>query len=569
MTSIRQRKTTNLVIHVLLFIISIVFCTSTFNMTNVNSNETIDYDKLISSDFNFLKNQYLFEKITYSIEHEKNFIIDKKSLVNFDKTITFKFIREIFSKVITSNYEIMPMKKTNEITNMLIMKICEIYNLNINNNFFNVAIFYIIGIYSNYKNNFFDFENFNKKIIPIIYEIIEKHNIEYNNNIKNSRKYNILNFFIHIFIIFTEKKTFFYNLVKNEKLKELFINIIDKYIIFIILDENFINNYEILINNFFNYYVLENVKNNYYCKNVFFEILYNFLKHFEEILNSKYITTKSIDVISCFLDKLFKSEFFLVNFINKEILLNIFKKIAYIELENNKKEVKRLSIYTIQFYIKYIATISRENDIINSKIIENFEINIEKLLNLIKSFEIKFENLNFHEYSYYEIYKFLYDSNINFENDQFNNQNLIKSIKNTFNEYIKKIVFLKLENNDYIPIESKNNFITKKNFSFSFNDIEKFDFKSIISFKVINLISQFNKAYKNQELLENIFFSGKDKNLLKFALKYKFININEIETRNLLLDFFKIYIKKIQKSSNNVQDLEIFIVLSSYIIYFS
>ena len=75
--------------------------------------------------------------------------------------------------------------------------------------FFFQAIYYLIGIYSNYKKNDLNFENFNKKIIPIIKKIHNKENNEYKNDINNSSKYKFLNDCINLFKILLKNDNFF------------------------------------------------------------------------------------------------------------------------------------------------------------------------------------------------------------------------------------------------------------------------------------------------------------------------------------------------------------------------
>ena len=493
-------------------------------------------------------------------------IIYKKNLEGFNNTLSYRLIVEILENVITSNYEIIPMKETNEILKILILNISEISELNINNNFyFNETILNLIVIYSNYKNNYFNFENFNKKIIPIIYRILDKEIIEYINNIHNSTK-RILTECISIFSDFTENNNFFLNLEKNEKLKKFFINIINKYIDFLIIDDNHINHYEVLLNNFFDFYVLENIKNNDSCKKIYFEIIDCFLAHFIEILNSKTLTEKNFDAIKFFLvDILFKNPLYLENITNLDTLINILKKIIDIELYNNEKEVNRLSIYTIQIYTKYIATIPKENNEKICKFLEIFEENIEKLLIFIKSQDISIKNFMYNHYSYYEINNFLYCSNIHFENNKFNIPYLLIKIENTFYDHILKIIMFELDNINYKVTNFHKNFAIYNFISKNTIELEKYFFKNKISNKVIKILEKFYKSPEDQESSENINFTTKDTNFLEFAFLYEFIDINNLETTNLLLQFLENYKSNFSKSVNNVKYFELYIVLNHYI----
>lgn len=136
-TSIKQRKTANLAINLLLFTILIGFCTSTLNMSNINSNlnEDIIVEKLFLGDLSVLMNKKNIVFVFSIIENEKNEIIEKKSLEDFNNTFTFKFINMINNNI-QSNYIIIPIKEINIILNYLIRKISEIYKFYIKNDFF-------------------------------------------------------------------------------------------------------------------------------------------------------------------------------------------------------------------------------------------------------------------------------------------------------------------------------------------------------------------------------------------------------------------------------------------------
>ena len=444
MTGIEQTKMTNLIRHLLLFIVLIGFSYSNLDKTNLNSNlyrDTI-LRKLNSGDLTFLIEEDNLSFIINLINDEKKTIIDKKSLEGFNKTISYKLINEIYIKVTSLNNEILPIQETNQILKIFIESMSEISEMKVYNNFFyNQAIFKLVEIYSIYKDDDFNFENFNEKIIPIINKKIEKEKYEYENSLKYIVTRNFLIDCIEIFSKLTKKKIFFVNLEKNEKIKELFIKIIEEYICFIIRENEFLY-YSTIIYNFFNDLVLEFIENNISSKKVYLKLIDCFLKNFIEVFNTKTSIDKNFDNITCFLKNLFKNPLYLKNITDLDILKNIFKKIADIELEKNKKKTNNLSMYVIKFYTKYILIISKENNEKNSKIIEIFEDIINEYILLIKSFEINYENYIFHKNRYNEIKKFLYHSNINYENDKFNNPNLINDIKYTLEKYMDKILMV-------------------------------------------------------------------------------------------------------------------------------
>ena len=325
MTSFKQIKLNIVIIHLLLFVLLIGFSFSSLHKIDENLNITIDTNKIIIEDFSVLENEHLFSEIKSKLEYE---CLENEE--NFINTFTYKFIIEIKNKVIISNNENISMKKINEITDILIRQISIISENNYNNEFFYKTILNLIVIFSNYKNNDLNFENFNEKIIPIIYKILNEEINEYSNDKINSTKRKFLQDFLYemsLFLTYKENIYFFFNLIKNEKLKELFINIIDECINFVIKDKNDIINYLNLINNFFNDLVLETITNNYSCKKVYFELIDHSIKHFDEILNTEILTDRCFYFIKRFLDKLFKNPFYLENIVNLDTFINIFKKI--------------------------------------------------------------------------------------------------------------------------------------------------------------------------------------------------------------------------------------------------
>ena len=567
MTSIGQTKTTNIARNLFIFIALICYSTATIDKTNENSCEAIDYDKLISEDINILLNENFFKHISDKIEDENKTIKNSKSLKGLYKTFTYKLIVEMNKNVITSNYKIIPIKKTNEILNILITKISEMSEFYINkiSFFFEEAISNLIIIYSNYKNKDLNYEKFNIKIIPIIYKMLDKEINEYKDDINNSTKYFFIKNCICIFTDFMENKIFFLNLDKNKKLKELFKNIIDKYISLVTINYNMIYHYKIFINNFFNNFILEVIKNDNSCKKIYFEMIDCFLQHFKQILNIKYDKNQRIFyVLKLFLEKLLKNPFYLKNITDLETLKKILEKIVDIELEYNKKEFNRPSIYTIKFYTKFIATIPKENNEKICKIIEIFEENIYKFIILLNSFYINKKNFIFNYYIYNEINNYLCDSNINFKNEKFNNLYLVNDIKDTFYRYVTKIVIFELKKINYEVTEFKNNDLIRQFLSRRSIELEKYNLENIISNKVIKILEEFYKISEDIELSENI-FTTKSKNILELAFLYELIDINDKKLRNLVIKLFETYNNKISRSANNVEDFEFFIVLSSSI----
>lgn len=78
MTSIKEAKITNSIKSILLFLVLFSFSTLNVIKTTINSNDTIDYDKIFSGDLNVLKDDFFFKSLSSKIEDEKNAIIQKK-----------------------------------------------------------------------------------------------------------------------------------------------------------------------------------------------------------------------------------------------------------------------------------------------------------------------------------------------------------------------------------------------------------------------------------------------------------------------------------------------------------
>ena len=212
---------------------------------------------------------------------------------------------------------------------------------------------------------------------------------------------------------------------------------------------------------------------------------------------------------------------------------------VYIELEYNINKLNSISINTIIFYIEFIATIPKENDEKNNIIIEFFDEIIENFIILINSFVINSEHYSFYNNSFKKIYNYLYNSDINFENDKFNNKNLINNIKKSFEKYIFKFLMFELDIRDYKAKEIRKNYILQE-FLINNNILKKG-----ICNKAINLLKKFFIIYK-KKLSKKVYFTIKEKNLLKLAFGYDFIDINDIKVRNLVLEFLKIFLKKLK-----------------------
>ena len=553
-SSIEQTKTTHIIRHLLLFVVLIVFSFSTLDKTNVNLNKTSYFDKLMKADLNFLENEHLYEKFSSKLENE-----DLESLENFNQTFTYKIIQKIYIKIKNPHYDNISMKEINKILDIIIKKISEISEHNIHNEFFNGSIIYLIGIYSSYKNNDFNFENFNQKIIPIINKIIYIENYEYNNVMFNMKKYNFINNCIKLFIILVKSNNFFFNLAKNIKLKELFIKTINEYISFE-MDDNYMN-YIFLIDNFLYFYGLDGINNDNYHGKVYFEIIDCFLEYYVKIYNYETLYNRSSLLMQIFLNILFLNKYYLKNITNLDILANTFEKIADIELNITRNEHKKISIFIIFFYTSVLPNYNVENNEKIEEIILIVETNIEKLLDKISTYKIKSQNYNFHKINYSVINQYLYHMNINFENDNFNNSKLAKKIQKTFENYLEKIVLFELGKIGYNITEIHKNYILKSFLSKDNKILENYNLKNKFNDEIIKIFKKFYKTPEDQEILENIYLINENKNFLEFVFFYEFIDINNLETRNLLLEFLKIDYEKFSKIAKNVEDFEIFIIL--------
>ena len=567
-TSIIQTITINIIKRLLLFVVLISFSISTIEKTNVNLNLDRDniLEKINSGDLSFLKDEDYFPIFTSIIEDEKNRIIHKESLEGFDESLISKLVFEIYNNIDTPNYENISIKKTNEILDTFIRNISKISELNIYNNFFNITILDLLFIYCNNKNDNLNFENFNEKIIPIINKILLKEVIKCKKDINNFTKNSFMKKCNNVYQVMSKNESFFLNLSKNIELKKLFINIFDEYISFLIIEKNFfkISNF---INNYFNKLVFGFIEKNYSSKKIFLKLIDCFFECFRENLNFKYITYLNFysskylnfDVIKDFLNNLFKNRLYLDNTTDLDILINIFKKIADIELYLVENKVNKISLYAIEFYIEYIATIQEKYKEKNSELIEIFEKNIYKILILISSFEIDKKNLDYFYNSYNLVENFLYYSSINFKISNFT-----RNIEYTLQKCNWKIFMFDLNKIGYKVAEFSKNDIISNFLSMDLIELEKYDFKNIISNKVIKMIKQFNEKYENLEYSEYINLTFTEKNLLEFAYLYDLLNMNEVANINYVIKFLKNYKNSISKSIDNYKEVEFYIILSFF-----
>ena len=592
MKSIKQQKITNIMKNLFLFVYLIGFVTSTPNTTNINSNLNGDIilKKFNSGDLSVLANENNVLILRYMIENEKNEIIKKKSFKDFKKTFIFKFINTIKYKFISRDFEILIEKEINRMLEICIENIDELSKLNIyNNTYYNYTICQMTFLYCKNRYNSINFECFNKKIIPIIYKILDKEILEFNDNlnvltktnsiinkIHNKEKYGQINFInnsprrkfledcIYIFSRFNRSDIFYMNLADNIKLKEVFINIIDEYITFLIIENDYFKS-SIFIDNFFNNFVLEFIENNSSCMKVFLKLIDHYFQNFKENLLFYKETNFIFTFIKIFLTKYLQNT---INYIKKkdlDTLSNIFNNIVDIEIRKYSNFYS-VSLYTIEIYTDYIVTIPKENIEKNIEIIEIFEKNVNKFIKLINVFEIDVKNYNYNNNSYFRIKNYLYDSDINFENNKFNNPILITNIKNSFYEYITKIIIFELKKISFNVKEFHKNYILYQFLSLSHIELRKYNFKTIISNDVLKKLDKFNKTFINLEPSENINLTTIDRNLLEFAFSYELINMDEIDNRNLVLKFLENYINNISKCLYNFKDVEFFIFYTFYII---
>ena len=131
--SIKQTKTADIIKHLLSFVLLMGFVTSTIDKTNINSKskrETI-LQELNLEDMSTIENKNKFLFLSSMVENHRS-----EKIENFNETLTYKLIEKIYLKVIDQNYENNSMKEINEILDIIMTKISEISEHNINNDFF-------------------------------------------------------------------------------------------------------------------------------------------------------------------------------------------------------------------------------------------------------------------------------------------------------------------------------------------------------------------------------------------------------------------------------------------------
>ena len=108
MTSKNQRKITNTMKNLFLFVLLIGFVTSTSNTTDINPNLNGDIilEKLNSGDLSVINKIDIFCFLRFIYENQK-----LKSLEKFNETLSLKIIIKIYLKVKDQNYKNFPVKK--------------------------------------------------------------------------------------------------------------------------------------------------------------------------------------------------------------------------------------------------------------------------------------------------------------------------------------------------------------------------------------------------------------------------------------------------------------------------
>ena len=551
-TIFEQSKTIYVIRHLLSFIIHIGFSSSTLDLTSICLYKTRDFSKLISEDMSVLNNEIYFHIVKYKLEIEK-----LNGLIDFNESLAYKLIEKIYVRVKNENYKNMPMEQINIILDIIIRNMSEFSENSIFNEFFNGTILNLIGIYSNYEKNDLNSVNFNEKIIPIANNIINMNKTIFIENKKIFRKYVIK------FADFTKKKIFFFNLEKNEKLKKHFYNIINENIIFLKNDNEYFDNAEIIYN-FFNKLVLESINNKISYENDFFITIYYISKKFIEYLKNNMQKDYKFEIIKNFLNKLLVNLIFLEKFKDMEILIKLLNLIAKIELGEMKKENNTVYLSIIEIYTEFLVKISEENKEKNSLLIENFEKNINKILKLIKSYQINCKNSFNNIETYIKINKYLYKSRNHFYSDI----NIIKSIRDTFYGYITKIVIFELEEKKLNLKNTHINYIINDFFSKTPKDLENYNLRKINCVRSIEILKYFNKKIENKGLSINI-ITIKDKNFSENMFQYDYIDINEAINRNLILNFLGNCKNDIFKFIYDIEDVKFFLVSTFYIINLS
>ena len=548
----RQTKTSNIFRNLLLFFLFFGFSFSNPGKTNINPNP--DKEKFLEmlkiGDMSFLENKEDFLCLTSIIENEKNVIIRKKSLEDFNNTVIYILTSLTYEKFL-NNRENFPKKEINRLLNIIFKKISEISKYK-NNEFFEKTILNLTGIYSIIENNDLILRNFDKKIFPIINKI----------TFKKNKKNKILMKYIIKFIDLTRNKNLYYNLAKNKKLKKFFINIINEYISLEIDIERYMDNYSILIDNFLNYYKLANIDNDKTLKNVYFEIIDCFLENYIKILKDRNIKNICIINMQCFHYRLFQNQYYLENVTSLKKITKFLGKMANFRLKisNSRAYICKFTIY---FYTNYIATISEENQKKFNKIIKIFEENMSKYIELINEFIKKPEYSFYNQTNYFKTIIILNNINMNYENDKFiNNSKLVEKINKTLINYIEKIVISEY-NKIYSLVNLFKNDLLK---SFYVKDhllLKKYDFKKMYRVIVREALINFYETSEDKKLPENISSELEyKKKFLKWVFLFEIIDMGDEEISNLVFRFLKNYSNKFSISVNKVKDFEFYIFLN-------
>ena len=522
-TITRKTTKTNIIRHLLLFVALICFI-------ECHKKTDKQLEREILEIFNH------GDRIDFSCDIHFNHII---SMINNEEikkfnadTLTVKLTKVIYVEIIKF-YTNFPKKKIIPILDLIMYNITRGTESEYNNKFFQDAILYLIGIYINCENSDSNFDNFNEKIIPIAEEIIKENKIQ------------ILRKYIICFILVSKDKNFFSNLTNNKKLRELFINIVNRYISIETDEHNGNHLYTLLIFKFKNFYTELNINNNKSLKIVYFDIVDRFLNYYNKNLNNK----------TCYIYFEFFLDIFNRIFYNEEIqkidlgkFMEFFEKIADIEINLAKDKLTILTFFIINYYFDFIP-IDRNEHLI--EFYKKFVTKVEELLDIISNYEINMKNNNFHIKNYSKINIEYYNR---MEKKVFYNQDIEEKIIYTLQEYGNKIILFELKKIGYNVTKIRNNivlnnFLHKQTSIYGINNLKK-----IFKDKVTEIL-------KDQEQSENINLSNEEKIFLEFVFVYDFFDMDDEKNKDLILEMLKSYNNKILKSGNNVKDLEFLIIL--------
>ena len=130
-TIIKQTKISNMIRHLLHFVVLIGFSFSTIKKKNVNlicERENILEEIIYLSDSIVLEDADCFIYVRSMIEDDKNGIIEKKSLEHFDQSLIYIFVKKIEYFIDNKNYENISIKEKNEILDIFIENIVKFQN---------------------------------------------------------------------------------------------------------------------------------------------------------------------------------------------------------------------------------------------------------------------------------------------------------------------------------------------------------------------------------------------------------------------------------------------------------